>query len=709
MGMPGGVDNSGEADAIRRAADAEASELLATLASNRRAENIAAATMVHNLHALFELRFCTEADIHESGDGEPDIALAKRTVQCEASVALSLSRTVTSDMMTIGEQLAWRLPAVDGAFTAGDIDYPRVRTIALVLEKASDDTVHAIEDDVLATALHTTVGPLRDRIWSLWIEHDPDEAAAARKKVESEERRADVIRGDDGMATLRARMSSLEGAEINAVLDELAGTVCSRDPRTKKQLRGYAVMALVYRQDFIACMCETDVCPVNGQQEHHSKRRPHLLQVTVDIETLLGLTDRPATLSDGTILDPDTARRLAGDSRLQMILTELIEDIRAEEGHGNKADESADDTAEDVDSAVAQEEHSGSERAGSENACGTDEPDDTAAADHENPSAAEDVAEQTAHHSTDHRPIAYRPIKRGRIHPVGPLSAALIPCTTSISRSLPRAVRRRLRPGRDVALSEMISRFLDAAAADPALAKGIHPDGHGGHTEPPPGALTYRPTAELVALTRATFSTCTFPGCSVPAAACEIDHIVPFDHTNPRAGGWTIRANVQPLCHFHHQAKTLKLWAAARLAGDAIIWTSTSGLQRITPSNYGTVLVPDTFVHNRKPRPLPATIEDERSAAVLVVDEERPTEPPPDDEPSDELYEPTWWEQNITDTDTDWGRLLNPETVTNVPTLGDIARARTSQERDDAVYLRERFLEHRAIVTARENYRPPPF
>ncbi|WP_241483880.1 HNH endonuclease [Rhodococcoides fascians] len=177
----------------------------------------------------------------------------------------------------------------------------------------------------------------------------------------------------------------------------------------------------------------------------------------------------------------------------------------------------------------------------------------------------------------------------------------------------------------------------------------------------------------------------------MPAAQCEIDHVVPFDHTDPLAGGWTVASNLQPLCAFHHQAKTMKLWAAAKLDGDSVFWTSRSGLRRITPSSFGTVMVPGNGVSTRK---------NKRTRTP------RPTTPTGD--PPDELYAPTWWETYIGEY-SEYGDMADTDRAAYVPSLGDIARLTDPTARADAIFLRERFLEHRAVVTARERYRPPPF
>ncbi|MGZ1491108.1 HNH endonuclease signature motif containing protein [Brevibacterium sediminis] len=54
----------------------------------------------------------------------------------------------------------------------------------------------------------------------------------------------------------------------------------------------------------------------------------------------------------------------------------------------------------------------------------------------------------------------------------------------------------------------------------------------------------------------AQFVTCTFPGCTQPAEVTEVDHIDPFNHSDPTRGGLTRFGNLHCLCKAHHLQKT---------------------------------------------------------------------------------------------------------------------------------------------------------
>ncbi|CCQ14741.1 putative uncharacterized protein (fragment), partial [Rhodococcus sp. AW25M09] len=121
---------------------------------------------------------------------------------------------------------------------------------------------------------------------------------------------------------------------------------------------------------------------------------------------------------------------------------------------------------------------------------------------------------------------------------------------------------------------------LEAAiAADPTLGKSVDRDPLTDR------ALIYRPDALTTAAVRLRDRHCRFPGCRRPAARCQLDHIVAFDHANPLGGGWSTLGNLQCLCEYHHTVKTAGYWKATMLPGGAILWRSTSNTRITLPTN----------------------------------------------------------------------------------------------------------------------------
>jgi hypothetical protein len=86
------------------------------------------------------------------------------------------------------------------------------------------------------------------------------------------------------------------------------------------------------------------------------------------------------------------------------------------------------------------------------------------------------------------------------------------------------------------------------------------------------GTTRRRPDAAQRRSVEAHHRTCVFPGCRMPAAACDIDHRVPWSE-----GGPTSHANLAPLCRHDHVIKTRSGWSYIRLCGGDHRWTSPLG------------------------------------------------------------------------------------------------------------------------------------
>ena len=104
------------------------------------------------------------------------------------------------------------------------------------------------------------------------------------------------------------------------------------------------------------------------------------------------------------------------------------------------------------------------------------------------------------------------------------------------------------------------------------------------------GRDQYRPPPKLRRLVRWRAETCMAPGCNIPAARCQIDHNVAWEH-----GGDTALSNLTPFCQGHHTVKHHGRWCVEQIAGSggAVLWTSPTGRQyRVEPERRVPVFVP---------------------------------------------------------------------------------------------------------------------
>jgi hypothetical protein len=100
--------------------------------------------------------------------------------------------------------------------------------------------------------------------------------------------------------------------------------------------------------------------------------------------------------------------------------------------------------------------------------------------------------------------------------------------------------------------------------------------------------------ADLVA------KTCVFPHCNRPAPRCDHDHVIPYDHGRPDAGGPSCDCNIAPVCRHHHQLKTHAGWTYSVLDTGLWLWSDPHG-QQFLRDRVGTVdVTPDQGCRRRE-------------------------------------------------------------------------------------------------------------
>ncbi len=142
-----------------------------------------------------------------------------------------------------------------------------------------------------------------------------------------------------------------------------------------------------------------------------------------------------------------------------------------------------------------------------------------------------------------------------------------------------------------------------AAAAPAAAAPATgHPDSAGHPADRPAQAISPSPsprwpaTAATTALRSsatnrpggctdlviARTTTCSAPGCRRPAARCDLDHTIAYDH-----GGRSCECNLAPLCRHHHRCKQAEGWRLEQITPGIMRWTTPAGREyTTTPTNY---------------------------------------------------------------------------------------------------------------------------
>jgi hypothetical protein len=213
----------------------------------------------------------------------------------EIGAALNLTRRSADVELSFALDLRQRLPQLHAMLASGVIDVRRARTIDRETCHLTIATARNVVERIAEAAPELTTGQLRSRIKKLCIEADPTEA---KKRFERavEERRIIAEPTTDGTANLSGldlppdRASAIT-RRINKIARSLRG---GSETRTMDQLRADVFLDLLQGKD-------------------HKTQSRGVVHMTVDLDTLTGLTEHPGDLNGFTPIISDIARQIAED------------------------------------------------------------------------------------------------------------------------------------------------------------------------------------------------------------------------------------------------------------------------------------------------------------------------------------------------------------------------------------------------------------
>ncbi|MGY1801977.1 DUF222 domain-containing protein [Blastococcus sp. SYSU D00922] len=164
----------------------------------------------------------------------------------ELALVLNCSRVFAAGVLSDAWVLTGRMPAVQAACAAGELDWWRARVFADVLGTASDEVIAAVVPAVLPEAAGLSSGRLRRRLIAAAVA--ADEEFAERRRIEAE-RRAEVrVRPtQDGMSVLSSELPSPIGAAMWSAIDaaaQLARTAGDDRPIGLLRAEAHAAMVL---------------------------------------------------------------------------------------------------------------------------------------------------------------------------------------------------------------------------------------------------------------------------------------------------------------------------------------------------------------------------------------------------------------------------------------------------------------------------------
>ena len=294
---------------LAMASTPESTALLDRAREAHRAEAQAAAGRLVAIGELFVVR------LRDSGEHEDWAMDTREAVAAQVAAALNCTVAMGSSYLNYAIAMRDRLPQVGKVFLAGDMDYRSFRTIVYRTDLITDPVPLARVDAALAALLSRRRSITRGRLPGVVdrVVAKVDRDAVRRAAEAVEDRHVDIIGEESGMAWLEGKLFNTAGRALDRRLDELAGTVCDADPRTRAQRRADALGALAAGADRLVCGCGSPSCGAAAP----APRSNVVIHVIAEQSSVEGAGTTPGVLSGAEELIPAAlVAELAKSARL---------------------------------------------------------------------------------------------------------------------------------------------------------------------------------------------------------------------------------------------------------------------------------------------------------------------------------------------------------------------------------------------------------
>jgi hypothetical protein len=269
----------------------------------------------------------------------------------DVAIALKLSPNTAQMRIDVARTLSNHLPATCEALSTGEISSSHATLIARetadALERGvSPDILPLIESKALAHSEFHTAAQVSKKLKTLFAQFAP-EILEERHEIARDTRSVALYPEGDGMSTLIALLPSEDAQTvylaINARIELERGISELKEDKSKSGLdsessksnaiRSYAFSSQnlrisdprnieMKRADALTAIA-ADFLASNAKDLDKSKR-PISINVTVDLPTLLGLSENPAELEGHGPIPASIARKLAADGKWRKFVTDPL-------------------------------------------------------------------------------------------------------------------------------------------------------------------------------------------------------------------------------------------------------------------------------------------------------------------------------------------------------------------------------------------------
>jgi hypothetical protein len=248
---------------------------------------------------LADIRSVSESVSELANHPDPDTQDIFDATASEISTALVLTRRASEVQTGLADTLCVRLPYVWKALSEGVIDLARARVLADQTIHLPQELARKVCDTALERASVQTTGQLRARIQRLIFSIDPA-AAGDRYEQKLTERMVVCEQTDAGTASIHATDLPADRAnQAMCRINHLAKTAKQHGDR-----RGI---------DQIRADIFLDLLTGNHQEREGSGSDHGVVDIRVELTTLLGLDDQPGEIPGWGPVIADITRQLVGD------------------------------------------------------------------------------------------------------------------------------------------------------------------------------------------------------------------------------------------------------------------------------------------------------------------------------------------------------------------------------------------------------------
>lgn len=217
-----------------------------------------------------------------------------------------LTAGIARSLLSVARSLR-SMPKARRAFASGNITYPAAQMLSIAA--GDHPEVYARDESMLVEqAKQLSPSSLRTAL-DYWRQAADGEVEAEVAERRFRRRKLFISQTLDGMVRLDGDLDPEGGAAVIAAVRSLSepGAIDAADDRSGPQRRADALVDL--------CRAHLD----GGKSPSIGGEKPHV-SILVDLQTLEGRTGSLSELDDGTVLDPETVRRIACDAAVSRVV-----------------------------------------------------------------------------------------------------------------------------------------------------------------------------------------------------------------------------------------------------------------------------------------------------------------------------------------------------------------------------------------------------